>query len=102
MNFSTFPDCSICKCLADDGGWLDNKNYRFWICIDCDDYLDTIERKKMSQVNIGEIVAIHCTGDRSPFIGEVVAFNSDGVQVKNKQGHYYFLYMEIEFILPYS
>ena len=54
----------------------------------------------MSQVSIGEIVAIHCTGDKKPFIGEVVAFNSDGVQAKNKQGYYYFLYMEIEFILP--
>lgn len=56
----------------------------------------------MSQISIGEIVAIHCTGDRLPFIGEIVAFNSDGVEVKNKEGHYYFLYMEIQFILPYS
>jgi hypothetical protein len=58
MNFSTFPDCSICKCLADDGGWLDNKNYRFWVCIDCDDYLDTIERKKMNSITDIQFEAI--------------------------------------------
>jgi hypothetical protein len=45
-NISPFPDCSICKQQADDGGWLDNKNYRFWVCIECDDYLDEIERPK--------------------------------------------------------
>jgi hypothetical protein len=34
VRFSPFPDCSVCKQQADDGGWLDNKNYRFWVCID--------------------------------------------------------------------
>jgi hypothetical protein len=46
---SPFPDCSICKCIADDGGWLDKEN-RFWVCIDCDDYLDEIERKKEKEI----------------------------------------------------
>ena len=47
INFNkVFPDCSICKKPADDGGWLDNKNYRFWVCIDCDDWIDEVERKK--------------------------------------------------------
>ena len=49
VRFSPFPDCSVCKQQADDGGWLDNKNYRFWVCIDCDDYLDEIERKNSQE-----------------------------------------------------
>lgn len=50
-SFSPFPDCSVCKRVADDGGWLDNKNYRFWVCIECDDWIDDNERKKTNEPN---------------------------------------------------
>lgn len=45
---SPFPDCSVCKRVADDGGWLD-KDYRFWVCIECDDWLDEIVRHNKEQ-----------------------------------------------------
>jgi hypothetical protein len=48
ISFSLFPDCSICKRQADDGGWLDSKNYRFWVCIECDDWLYEMEREKLT------------------------------------------------------
>jgi hypothetical protein len=43
MRFNLFPDCSICKQMSDDGGWLDKKG-RYWVCIDCDDWIDELER----------------------------------------------------------
>lgn len=55
----------------------------------------------MSMVSVGEIVTIYATGSRI-LIGEVVAFNSDGIEIKNKNGHFYYLYLEIEYIMPYS
>jgi hypothetical protein len=42
-----FPDCSVCKCMSDDGGFLDKEN-RFWVCIDCDDWLDDVARKTIN------------------------------------------------------
>jgi len=44
IKFSLFPDCSICKKLCEDGGYLDFTHYRFWICMDCFDWLDEHER----------------------------------------------------------
>lgn len=49
--FSSFPDCSICGEPSDDGGWLDNQNYRFWTCIDCDDWLDILPQPKKNKNN---------------------------------------------------
>jgi len=50
ISFSVFPDCSLCHRQADDGGWLDNKNYRFWICIDCDDWLDILPQPESEMI----------------------------------------------------
>jgi len=50
ISFSVFPDCSLCHRQADDGGWLDNKNYRFWICIDCDDWLDILPQPEPEMI----------------------------------------------------
>lgn len=55
----------------------------------------------LSMVSVGEIVTIYATDSRI-LIGEVVAFNSDGIEIKNKDGHFYYLYLEIEYIMPYS
>ena len=44
--FATFPDCSICGDPSDDGGWLDHEKFRFWTCIECDDWLDILPQPK--------------------------------------------------------
>lgn len=39
--------CNICHCMTIEGGFLVGGvtgPWRFWVCLECDDWLDDIER----------------------------------------------------------